>query len=158
MRSIPRTCLLLLLAVAGPLCAQGEATPEEQRQRILKALTETPEARAARAQDLRKQMLLAQMPGDATSALVVMPVIGDVIRLAFKHCTLELHRGAKPCGSCSNPYPGRFTARPFGPHQILVAMASTNARAQTIYRVPDAPGRRRRLRGLGTCDGRPGDG
>ena len=133
MRFIPRA--FLLLAVAGPLCAQGEGPPDELQQnrlRVMKLLTETAEARAAHLRDFRKRWLLAQLPRDTRSELLVMPEIGDVVRLAFGNSALELHRGAnEPCGRWSAAMPGPFTARAFGPHQILVAMQTGNAGPQT---------------------------
>ncbi|HEX6812951.1 MAG TPA: hypothetical protein VF384_15105 [Planctomycetota bacterium] len=140
------TLTWLVLAVAAPLCAQGEGPSEEQRRALLELLSMDQEARAARVRDFSKRFQLAQTPRDARSALVVMPEMGDVIRLQFGRSALELHcAGAggldRTCGSWSPMYPGPFTACAVGPHDIVVAMSTGNASSQTTvscFSRPDA--------------------
>ncbi|HEU4420845.1 MAG TPA: hypothetical protein VFT55_18040, partial [Planctomycetota bacterium] len=79
---------------------------------------------------------MSETPKDSTSAVVMMPECGDLIRLVFGKSSLELHRtGASgadvTCGSWSAMYPGPFTARAFGPNDIVVAMRTGNAGPQT---------------------------
>lgn len=143
-RRIGTFCLLFTLAT--PLGAQEEAAREAQRQQLLKLLAETPEAHDARMRDFTKGLMLSQIPSDAHSALLVMPESGDVVRLQLCNNGLELLRdgpgGGATCGGCLAT-PGPFTARAFGPNEIVVAMQTGNAVSETtvfgLVRADKAP-------------------
>lgn len=109
----------------------------ELRDRLRQLATETPEQRRERMQQFFAKLRTSQLPSQSRSAAVVMPEVGDRIALQFDaNSRLELRRRDaggvdQTCGSRYCSMPGPFTARAFGPHEILVAMATGNAGPKT---------------------------
>lgn len=133
------TATLSCFAIATTLHAQGEPSTEEARLRAAREIIELladPQARAARGHAVARQMRLSAAPKTSTSAVVVMPVSGEILRLRVVNDRLELRRtgadgGDVVCGSWPARMGGPFTARAFGPNDLVVAMSTGNASPET---------------------------
>ncbi|MCA8965676.1 MAG: hypothetical protein H6838_09950 [Planctomycetes bacterium] len=89
---------------------------------------------------LTAQLQWSQDPPRSTAAVVVMPTVGDRIELAFDaHSRLQLQRRDEGGATSKRAaflisVPGPFTARAMSPHEILVAMDTSNASSEaTVF-------------------------
>ena len=94
-RMLRSTAALSCLAIASALQAQGEPSTEEARVRAAREIIELladPQTRGARGNAVARQMRLSAAPKTSTSAVVVMPVSGEILRLRVVNDRLELLR------------------------------------------------------------------